>query len=134
MTNEELPAYCTTNPIARIRGGTYQDWLFPFNHDAALAVLSKYQHGISMPAALGREERKKVITENEGLETELYDILYQEIDIETHNLGGAFQPIVISVGKSVNELTMFSFIAESEYHDPKHIGIMRKINFQHRVS
>jgi hypothetical protein len=52
-----------------------------------------------MPAALGREERKKVITENEGLETELHDTSTKRSTSKRTTSAGV-PAIVISVGKS----------------------------------
>jgi hypothetical protein len=131
VTAEELISYCTANGLEPITEGAYKDWLFQFNHDArmgalvpaVLGVLAKFQH---VPECIGEEERKRLIEANEALETEIckllegHDILYQEIDIDTQNLGNALQSIVIGAGRRSNNMvaTMFSFIAKEKYGDP----------------
>src|SRR6476661_405604 len=72
VTNDALLAYCNRHKLEPISEGVYQDWLFQFNHDArmtnlvpaVLNVLAKYKH---VPEALGENERKALIEENEKL-------------------------------------------------------------------
>lgn len=137
VTDKVLTEYCNLNHIGFISAGVYSDFLAQYNHDKrmesfvpkALAIIAKYQ---SIPELASETTRKKLLDENEQLETDICKlmedegILYQELDIVAQNLGASLQAIMTGAGKRANNMcaTMLAHTAREKYGDPLTLKVL----------
>lgn len=137
VTNTVLQEYCNLNHIGAITEGTYQDFVFQYNHDRRMeilipkimAALSKYQ---SVPELIEDSKRTAIIEANDHIGVDICKlmedegILYQEIDLVAETFGGILKSILTDAGKRANNMaaTMLAHTAREKYGDPLTLKVL----------